>query len=200
MNEVSKLREFKAVWVYGSIVKGIIRALIALVLAVLIPKFLADMFTQPETLRSFVAAFGYDVDVSAVEDFLEKCDTEGLAALFKRAWMTGIVTVPLAFFKGFYKSGNIGRMIFCILVSVYSAVRYVIVMNFGDLSDLMTVVLTFNGQDVALNIGMMFTGALIIAVILRLLKIPKEVGSYYDDREAFIESKRGEERMKIFFE
>ncbi len=200
MNKVSKGREFKAVWVYGSVIRGIIRAFIAVVLAVLIPKFLADMLTEPETLRSFVAAFGYDVDTTSIEDYLAKCDTEGLIALFKRAWMTGIVTVPLAFFRGFYRSGNIGRMIFCTLVSVYSAIRYVIVMNFGDLSDLMTVVLPINGQDATLSIGMMFTGALIIAVILRLLKIPKEVGSYYDDREAFIESKRGEERMKIFFE
>ncbi len=200
MNKVSKGREFRAVWVYGSVIRGIIRAFIALVLAVLIPKFLADMLTTPETLKSFVAAFGYDIDTTSIEEILGKCDIEGLVALFKRAWMTGIVTVPLAFFRGFYRSGNIGRMIFCILVSVYSAVRYVIVMNFGDLSDLMTIVFPIQGHDISLSISMIFTGALIIAVILRLLKIPKEIGSYYDDREAFIESKRGKKRMEIFFE
>ncbi len=200
MNEVSKMQEFKAVCVYGSIVGGIISALIAFILAVFIPKLIADSLTDPESLRSFAALFGYDIDVTAVKDFLAKSDMGGIAELFRRAWMTGIVTVPLAFFKGFYRSGNIGRMIFCILVCVYSAVRYVIVMNFGNLSDLMTVAITYNGQDIVLNIGMMFTGALVVAVILRLLKMPKEIGSYYDDRKVFIESKKDEGRMKIFFE
>ena len=73
-------------------------------------------------------------------------------------------------------------------------------MNYGDLSDLMTLMLTLNGQSVTLNIGMMFTGALIVAIVLRLLKVPKEYGSYKDEREDFIESKRDKERMQIFFE
>ena len=100
----------------------------------------------------------------------------------------------------FYRKGNYGRLFFSIIVAVYGVIRYIIIMNYGDLSDLMTLMLTLNGQSVTLNIGMMFTGALIVAIVLRLLKVPKEYGSYKDEREDFIESKRDKERMQIFFE
>lgn len=200
MNDVSKAQEFKAVCVYGSVIKGIIAALLALLISVIIPKMLADMLTEPTSIRSFVALFGVEVDLTSVEDFLTRSDMGGLIGVFNRAWITGILLVPLCFFKGFYRKGNYSRLFFSIIVAVYGVIRYIIIMNYGDLSDLMTLMLTLNGQSVTLNIGMMFTGALIVAIVLRLLKVPKEYGSYKDEREDFIESKRDKERMQIFFE
>lgn len=200
MNDVSKAQEFKAVCVYGSVIKGIIAALLALLISVIIPKMLADMLTEPTSIRSFVALFGVEVDLTSVEDFLTRSDMGGLIGVFNRAWITGILLVLLCFFKGFYRKGNYGRLFFSIIVAVYGVIRYIIIMNYGDLSDLMTLMLTLNGQSVTLNIGMMFTGALIVAIVLRLLKVPKEYGSYKDEREDFIESKRDKERMQIFFE
>lgn len=167
----------------GSPVKGVIGVIVSVFLLIYIPKIVLNVLEDPMWLGTFLANFGVDFDARRIADVLSDIDTTGIQELLQRMIVSAIPLVILAFPHKYYEEGNKGRMYVDLIRSVYCIGRYLYILNFGDLAGIIAIDM---GQQV-LSIDVMLLGVLALAVLLKVIRMPKIVAVYKDEREDYVD-------------
>lgn len=167
----------------GHPAKGVFGVVVSILLLIYIPKIVLNVLEDPYWLSVFLSNFGIEFDSEPVAEFLSTVDTTGIQGIIQRMIDSAIPLVILSFPLHFYDDGNKGKMYFGLIKSVYCIIRYLYIMNFGVLDNIFGIDVngTFMSFDVAL------TGFLLLAIFLRILKMPKIIAVYKDNRDDFVD-------------
>lgn len=167
----------------GYPIRGIIGVFVSVILLIFIPKIILNVLEDPYWLESFLAKLGMDFDASSLADALSNVDTTGIQELLQRAIVSAIPLVVLAFPYRFYKNGSKGRMYVGVVKSIYCIGRYLYILNYGDL----TGIFALNIDSTVMSFDVMLTGVLLVSIFLRVIRIPKYIAVYKDERDDFVD-------------
>lgn len=167
----------------GHPVKGVIGVIISIITLIYIPKIVLNILQDPYWLTTFLNNFGITFDSTPIADALSKIDSNGIQGFLQRMIDSAIPLVILSFPLRFYDDGNKGKMYFGLIKSVYCIFRYLYIVNFGVLENVFGI--EINGYMTSFDV--VLTGALILAIFFRILKMPKIVAIYKDARDDFVD-------------
>lgn len=168
----------------GHPVKGVIGVIISIITLIFIPKIVLNVLQDPYWLTTFLHNFNVEFDSAPIAELLSKIDTTGIQGIIQRMIDSAIPLVILSFPLRFYDDGNKGKMYFGLIKSVYCIIRYLYVMNFGVLDNIFGI--EIDGYFMSFDI--VLTGALLLAIFFRILKMPKIVAIYKDARDEFVDN------------
>lgn len=109
-------------------------------------------------------------------------DWTNIIPLLERWLMGGVGLVVLAFFVWLLPKGSKGRLLASALYAIYAIVWVVYVINFGDMSNLITV--TYNGN--VYSFGIVLQGLLYLMIFFKALKLLTIYATYKDNREHYL--------------
>jgi hypothetical protein len=167
----------------GSPFRAVIGVIASIILLICIPQAILNILRDPFWLEDILANIGMSFDASGIADMLSNFDTTGMQAMIERAIISAIPLVALAFPYKFYDDGNKGKMYCGVVRSLYCVGRYVYIMNFGNLAGIFSVQM----DSTTVSFDMILTGALLVSIFLRLIRIPKYLAIYKDEREDYVD-------------
>lgn len=167
----------------GNPFRAVIGVITSIILLICIPQAILNILRDPFWLEDILANIGMSFDATGLADTLSGIDTTGIQALLERAVISAIPLVILAFPYKFYDKGNKGKMYCGVTRSLYGVLRYVYIMNFGNLAG----IFTLHVDSTTIHFDMILTGALLVTIFLKLIRIPKHIAVYKDEREDYID-------------
>jgi hypothetical protein len=116
-------------------------------------------------------------------DFVqEHLETDAFIDLMWKWLYVGIPLVILAFPKGYYAKGSNGRLLAWVLFTGVSIFWLFYILNFGDLTGLLGI----KSGDTILKVDIIVTGALLLSVAFKLLKLLIVACDHHDHREGYL--------------
>ena len=167
----------------GNPFRAVIGVITSIILLICIPQAVLNILRDPFWLEDILANIGMSFDASGIADVLSDLDTTGIQAMIERMIVSAIPLVVLAFPYRFYDNGNKGRMYCGIVRDLYCVGRYAYIMNFGNL----TGIFSMQMDSTTISFDMVLTGALLISIFLKLIRIPKHIAVYKDERDDYVD-------------
>lgn len=171
----------------GSWGRGILSVVISLLFIIVIP--LAIVYYLEGFIQDFIQSMELDIDLGSIFNTFSET--------IWRFAMYGIPVVILAFFNGFYRKGNKGKLLFTLITLMYSIIWLFLIFEGGAISISMDLSSMFSGGDFSIeNVDMVisFMGIIIIMVILILLRMVLAYAKYRSRREKYL--KKYQEKLE----
>ena len=109
----------------------------------------------------------------------EGMDVAEISALMERWFIGGVPLVAVGFAVAYFAKGNSKRIWACLVHAVLAVAWLLYVTNFGDLSDI------FVNEDPAITVSATVLGLILIAAVLKVLKLVVVLADHRDYRDDF---------------
>lgn len=120
--------------------------------------------------------------------------TDGLEAILNRWIIAGMPIVVLSVLAGYFGLGSFARLGCCFTLMVLRIFWLLYLINFGDLSGLVTV----TSGDTWISVDVAVTGIMVLTVVFELLRFLVDAGDHVDNRKAYLaEHGEGEDELRI---
>lgn len=120
--------------------------------------------------------------------------TDGFEAMLNRWMVAGMPIVALSVPAGYFGLGSLARLGCCFALMILRIFWLLYLINFGDLSGLVTV----TSGDSWISVDVAVTGIMALTVVFEFLRFLVDAGDHVDNRRAYLaEHGEGEDELRI---